>query len=213
MKNLHKHFLDNEKTFSFFSDSLENANTLSSEVLNSIAFKDGHFFTLLPEDANLERLYEFKWGAILPQNPRIRHENSNGYYSIKPTIREELSFLIREKIISNDNLISIFDNFLSKKLEKSQSERYLSLYYQKEIYHVGTKSNVSTEVIKSYLWVSNAFWHSLCILTRIDIQYFENEKLSLEDIVKICQNAELIFIRAYDGEGYVFWEKHSGFFP
>lgn len=117
MKNLLKYFLGHEQTLSFITESLKETNALSIEVLKSIDFKEGHFFTLLPEDANLEGLYKFTEG-ILPENPRIRHGNSNSYYSIISNIREELSDLIKEKIVSNDDLISIFDNFLSKDIEK-----------------------------------------------------------------------------------------------
>ncbi len=34
-----------------------------------------------------------------------------------------------------------------------------------------------------------------------------DKELSYKKIQKICQNAELIIIDAYDGEGYVLWEK------
>lgn len=66
MYQLIKHSLEFELPYLFFKDSLEDANTLSNELLNLLNFKDGSFFTLLPEDANLERIYELETGLVLP---------------------------------------------------------------------------------------------------------------------------------------------------
>ncbi len=67
MRQLYKHLLDFDATWKFTYDSLYDVNQLSSELLNVIDFKSGYFFTLLPKEANIERLYEFKTGLILPQ--------------------------------------------------------------------------------------------------------------------------------------------------
>src|ERR1700722_10290813 len=101
MKQLTKCPLDYDITYTFVEDSLRNVNRLTSELLKVIDFKKGYFFTLLPEGSNIERLYEFKGGVILPQNPIIEYESSPGSistYSIVPTIDKELSVLIQQKV-------------------------------------------------------------------------------------------------------------------
>ena len=63
---------------------------------------------------------------------------------------------------------------------------------------------------------STSFWHSLCVFTTADFTGV-TQTLSLEKIKEICLKTELVMVAAYDGEGYVFWEKNltntsKGFF-
>jgi hypothetical protein len=91
MQKLFKHPLEFERLYSYFKDRLEKANELSSEVLNQVNFHDGYFFTLLPDDANLERIYELEGGLVLPQNPEMPDKSGTSTYQIIPTIQEEMS--------------------------------------------------------------------------------------------------------------------------
>ncbi len=210
MKHLNKHTLDFAPTWKYVQHTLDHANTLSSELLKIVDFKDGCFFTLLPRDANTERLYEFETGMILPQNPEetcsIAGEIST--YSVIPTTRDELSQLILEDIKSKTQLTCVFDDVLRSPSDKFSTNLILShgFIYENEIYYILQKNNISNDLIKQCLRASNAFWHSLSILTRADLSSLD-KKLSLEKIKEICINVELIMIGSYDGEGYVFWEK------
>ena len=57
---------------------------------------------------------------------------------------------------------------------------------------------------------SRSFWHSLAVISEVNIQPIkESRNLSLEQIKNICSNVKMFFIGAYDGEGYVFWEKEG----
>jgi hypothetical protein len=212
MKHLNKHKLDFFPTWKYVQDALDNANTLSLELLSYVNFKDGFFFTLLPPDANIERIYEFESGMVLHQNPEqicfIAGEKST--YAIIPTIRDELSRLILEDIKSKDQLSCIFDDVLHSSNDKFYRNLIFShgLFYENELYYLIQKNEFSYELIKQCLRASNAFWHSLCILTRANFSNFK-KKMNLEMIKEICITAELILIGSYDGEGYVFWEKSS----
>jgi hypothetical protein len=72
----------------YFKYNLEGLNTLSIELLNFIHFDQGSFFTLLPDNSNYDRLYEFEAGLVLPQNPEIEYFVSGRRctYSHIPTI-------------------------------------------------------------------------------------------------------------------------------
>src|ERR1700722_11302209 len=69
MKKLIRHELEFEQTLKYVQETIGNANELSIELLRVINFKNGVFFTLLPDDANIERIYEFVRGIVLVQNP------------------------------------------------------------------------------------------------------------------------------------------------
>lgn len=222
MKQLTRYPLDYDITYDYVQDSFIDANKLSSELLKATDFKKGYFFTLLPEGSNIDRLYEFKDGIILPQNPTIEYKNSSGRtssYTLIPMIRNELSVLIHNKIISQNNLRCILDdvtrnlNDYFKKDPRDDTIQPTISFYGKEIYYVLEKNNISLELILICLKSSNAFWHSLCVLTNADITPSQTEELSLKNFIDICQQTELVIVGAYDGEGYVFWEKQESFFP
>jgi len=204
MKKLNKYKLDYDRAWEYTQETLDEANTLSSELLKAISFEDGDFFTLLPPDANRERLYEFKAGVILPNQQWIVAENSSSY-SVIPTIRDELSELLLKAINSKRDLCYVIDDVNSSlKDENIDSLDVHGLFYREEIYYMLNTPNISKELLLDYLNTSNAFWHSLCVLTKT---HFSSKELDIEKIHTICSNIQLIMVGAYDGEGYIFWEK------
>lgn len=211
MKQLHKHELDFDPAREYVQNSLDKANTLSSELLNLLNFKNGIFFTLLPNDANIERLYEFKAGGILPQNPIQEYvvAGEKATYSIIPTIGDEVSELILKEIKSKEKLCCVFDDVLRSPADKHHMDLFHAhgLSYDNEVYYLLDKGNISSELIMQCLRASNAFWHSLCVLTEATISGIRDKRLSLEKVKEICLGTKLMMVGAYDAEGYVFWEK------
>jgi hypothetical protein len=212
MKRLNKQKLDFETSLKYVQDNLDKTNALSSELLNLINFKTGNFFTLLPDDANIQEIHNFKAGWILPPNPIEEYYvgDFKATYSIKNSIEDELIPLIFKLIESKTHFSCIMDDF-----EGYPKERYpihfidnYSLFYGDEIYFRLAKDNLSTELIVKCLRASNVLWHSLCIFTTANLIEV-SKMLNLEKIKEICKRTELFMVCAYDGEGYVFWEKHQ----
>ena len=219
MQQLIKYKLDFDPTWKYFKENLDNVNALSSELLNLLNFKNGYFFTLLPDNANFKNIYHFKEGLILPQNP-IQTQIINGNrlaFSWTPNIDNELSQLILKEISSNPQFSCIMDNVLGAPEDKNHpcySDNY-TLFYDDEIYSL-LNNNISYDLISLYLRYSHTIWHSLCVLTKADFSNF-TKTINLEKIKEICLKTELVIVGAYDGEGYVFWEKNltngsKGFF-
>ena len=211
MKQLNKHKLDFDLTIKYVKNNLENVNSLSSELLRSVEFKDGFFFTLLPNDANIKRIYEFESGIILSQNPEKKYfiSEKQATYSIIPSIREEISELIFKEMKSKCGLYCIFDDVIRSRKDKHHMDLFYEcgLSYKDEVYYLLKKDGISVDTITRCLRTSNAFWHSLCVLTSIDFKYQNKCEIDLEVIRNTCLNSEIIILGAYDGEGYIFWEK------
>jgi hypothetical protein len=211
MKRLNKHKLDFESAYEYIKDNLDKVNVLSAELLKLLNFKNGHFFTLLPDNASFERIYHFKWGGVLPPNP-IEECIVNGHkstYSIKNSINDELSPLILKEIKSKYELSCLIDD-----VSASPKDKYYTLYsdnfsffYGDEVYYLLKKNNVSVELLLKCLRASTSFWHSLCVFTTADFNGV-TETLSLEKIKEVCLKTQLVMVGAYDGEGYLFWEKN-----
>lgn len=191
MKKINKYLLDFNDAIKYFRDNLDSTNTLSSLLVKMVDFKSGHFFTLLPEDSNLENLNVFTSGGML---------FSRG---------QQWSELILNKLKSNSKLLSIFDDFNSSFHPDYQDSLFLHCgrIYQNEVYYLIT-SDIATDVlIGECLCASNTIWHSLCVLSKTNIH--SNKVLMHEDIENISINVQFIMIVAYDDEGYIFWEKNQ----
>ncbi len=60
---LTRYKLEFEPTLDYFRYSLEGTNTLSSQLMNVVDFKLGHFFTFLPKNISKQKLHEFRYGG------------------------------------------------------------------------------------------------------------------------------------------------------
>lgn len=213
MMKLNRHELDFDLTYKYIQQNLNETNALSSELLKLIDFKNGVFFTLLPNEANFERCYKFEEGAILPQYPEQKYYVSGKEcsYSMKPSIRKEISKLIYKEMNKTSKLICILDS-----VNSSYEEMFLRdpfYYFRKnhndEIYLLINNNSAYIELILECLRYSNACWHSLCILTTCSFEDSAGRELSSEKIKEICLTTKIIIVGAYDGEGYIFWEKRQ----
>jgi hypothetical protein len=94
MRELIKYALESKKVYPYFKDRLDEVNELSIQVINVVDFEEGCFFTLLPKDANLNRIYNLNEGMILPQNPKLLGNDGKSLYQYIPTLQEEVSVYI-----------------------------------------------------------------------------------------------------------------------
>jgi hypothetical protein len=214
MNQLNKHLLRYNITFDFIFKNLNNLNALSKEILKILDFEKGIFFTLLPPDANLDRLYKFDEGSILLQNPekKIKILGKNYLGSQIPSIDDELCHLVINKTSKNSNFSLIFDDVIRLPTDKNDLYESCGICLNNETYYLLKNKSITLEKLKKCFFYSNAFWHSLCVLTKYDCKKTNNHNISLDQIIEICKNVQLIILGSYDGEGYVFWESETSNF-
>ena len=201
LNNLNKYNLDFEKVWPFFKQHI-NWKSISLKILENINFEEGRFFTLLPNSARLERLYDFESG-IHPPNPMI------GNYEPITTLNKELSEFIYEFLSksTHDHLrLSIIEHAYGEKSDRHILIENVNVKFieDKEVYYILNSRN-SIEQIRQVISASKSVWHFLGILTE-GLQISEN----LEDnYANICDSIKYIITTAYDSEGFIFWERRS----
>jgi hypothetical protein len=214
MKKLIKYRLEFLKTFSFFKDRIDGGNFLDNLLLKNIDLNKGSFYTFLPKEANLAQLYDFSYGGILPSNPiediYIKGLNQTFKGERINSISEELGLHI-SKLMNNKKIITVFDDVSRDRsnihLLKEDYKKIVKFYF-KEVYYIFNKFNFSKKVLLDVIHSTNAFWHFLCILTEVNFNDVIEKELTLDDIKEICINTKIIIVGAYDGEGYLFWERN-----
>ena len=190
MKDLKKYELSFLPTMIYVRQVLEQSNSLSDALLHLINFSDGHFFTYLPKDVELSDIYQFERGGI----------SSNTYL--------EVAKILLDKVNENSKISCIIDDVIRKPSDKNiTSFGACSLFLNDEVYHLITKKMAAVEVIFKCLHETDAIWHSLAVLTEAHLNELSSSDLSVEKIQEICLMTRVLVVGAYDGEGYIFWEK------
>lgn len=210
---LQRHDLNFEKAYSYLKDQLDCGYILSDELLRILNFEEGQFFTLLPSDADLTRIYNFFEGLILPQNPTYEQISATGkksFYTWIPNLKNELSHIILEKIKLKQNNVCVFED-VTRRLEDSHLDFYnqYGVNYLGQIYYLINNEIATKELIATAIGKSNALWHLLFILTESVPEKPLNKEISLDEIQNLCKKTQLLVVGAYDGEGYVFWEPYK----
>lgn len=204
MRQLIDHPLDAALSKAYLKEQLNEINTLCSHLLKEINWEEGRFFTQLPEKANLSHINQFERGGILPQN---RERGKKGSYRLIPAIEGQIARYLFDQIHERQ-LSAIFDDVTRRPTDKNHPELLdLSATYEDELYYLLQKERATREIIEKCLEKSNAFWHSLCLLTK---SRQESQTFTLQIINDLCHHAQIVMIGAYDGEGYIFWEKKRG---
>lgn len=206
INKLNKFILANERIEPYFKKHID-WKSISLEILKEINFNDGIFFTLLPNSVRLEKLYNLESG-IHPPNPRI------GNYEPVTHLSKELSYFIYEflsKSTQEHIRLSIVEHAYGERSDPHISIEKVDVKFigEKEVYYILDAEN-SVEQIHQVISASDsANWHFLAILTE-DLKMPEKIEDTYE---KICDQIRYIITTAYDGEGYIFWEKNKTLKP
>jgi hypothetical protein len=117
-REIKKHRLNFEKTFVYFIDHIECGKTLSQRVAEKINFKQGAFYTFLPSNAEISRLYDFTCGGIIPPIPygtrtyKIEGVSENFHPQKIITMDRECSEIISAYTKEKEQNCAVVENYL-----------------------------------------------------------------------------------------------------
>ncbi|MBI5273714.1 MAG: hypothetical protein HY860_01520 [Chlamydiales bacterium] len=213
LRPLKKYIVEgNQQVIAYFKDKIEGETAFSKALLSSINFDQGQFFTLLPENADLHFLYQLQSTQILPQDlvGEIYIESLAQTFCGRwvNSMEEEIVDYLDQYIKKHPSLFYLFDDVLRdypNDIPKELINHVRS--HNQEIYYVVNETTSNKETIKRIIFSSNAIWHMLGVcIDNITLEKLK-EPLSSEDVMSLAKNIQFIMTRAYDGAGYLFWEK------
>lgn len=210
MKKLVQYDLDFDQTERYFQKYLDQRNSLSNALKKNIDFSKGHFYTLLTEDADISRLYEFEIGHILPPNPIEDIYVSSLKKTFKGqrinSIKNEFSTYLYEKIKSC-HLACLMEDLI-----QSPTDPHVHLYHQigrrfgEEVFYLITQKNLTKNLIKKSVKECSG-WDFVAAVFTMNNFDLKNQEIKENDFSLICFNTSMVIISAYDAEGYLIWEK------
>ena len=214
VRKIEIHKLELEKIIPYFIDHISCDKTLSQRVCDKIDFNQGSFFTVLPSNALLDKMFNFNDGGIIPTIPYgnktyiIKGQSERFHPQQIITVDRECSEFIANFLSqSHENWLVIENYMLNPQSLFANVENLKMAPYDSDVYFFLNKENSLDEICKA-LRKSNAVWHFLAVLTQLkgDIP------IPLTDLTidQICKNAKFVITGAYDCESYIFWEAKNG---
>ena len=131
-------------------------------------------------------------------------------FSEIPSIINELADLVKSFLKKYNKILCLIDDVIRNSSDSFENNFELSecmAFHDQDAYYLINNFNAEQSLIVKCLRNSNAHWHSLCIFSKGSIQDVQHKILTDPKIREICLNAQFLIVGAYDGEGYVFWEK------
>ncbi|MDE3055958.1 MAG: hypothetical protein KGI80_04635 [Verrucomicrobiota bacterium] len=191
MRRLIKVELNYDNSMNYIKKNFFGVNEMSSRILETLSSVTSKFYVLLPQDANRERIYNF----------------ASGY--VTSNVDKEISHYVVGKM-KEKQCFCIFDDVNTSVLDNMHDSFYLEhyLYYKNEVYYTIKREILSEDVFFKCMIASDGIWHSLCVITKVALDDLIGKELSQDLIEKICKDAQLVMVGAYDGEGYIFWERN-----
>lgn len=203
-----KYVLDFDIALPYFLKHIGCGNTLSKCILDKVDLTSGHFFTILPEEANFKHIENLKYGGILP-NKEIRkpHPSGSGFYQKIPNTKEALVRLIKEYLNENSVNYCVAEDVIRRAKDEGINESNAQLLtHSDEVYYLLDQGSPENE-IEDAIWCANAIYHMLVVLAKGNHDF--QTHLQLKDFDLICESPCYIIGSAYDSESYVIWKKNE----
>lgn len=192
--------LNFEKTMPYFLNQINCGKFLSKIVCKKIDFEKGFFYTILPQNSNFDKLYDFEYGGIIPS---IKQGTNKPKTII--TMDYECSEFIAEFLSKNDANWAVIENYLLEPTSPFiEVKNVKTTSLGTDVYYFLNKKNSEDEIYKT-IRKSSLVWHFLAVLTHIKRSI--PLVLTSSIIDEICKDVQFVLTNAYDGEGYIFWKK------
>lgn len=209
MKRLIRYQLDFEKTVSYALNHMGELTSFSRLIKSHLSLKDGHFFVDLPEDSQIQRLYEFDSGGMTPKfDCGLEQEVTNQGKVFKPksaiTTTPEVTHQIYQLLDKKACRSILFDDILSP------SEKYEELvdgikvsYFDREVYYAATCNNTFDE-LETVFSLATQPWRTFGALMDAEIDIIEILRNNHQSL--LLDQLRCLIFGAYDGEAYVVWQ-------
>ena len=194
--------LDFLKAVEYFKLQLNDGNTIAKELLK-LDFSKGEFFCLLRQDANEDRIYEFKSSGILPENSLepVEFQGKMLMGRKKSDSICQLAQYLYESVHANE--CCIFEDIIHTRLEVLNSElKSYIICHNHEVYLKLTKDQLNPTLIEKMINYTDAQWYYMNFIT----EKIEQSKLNDETVKSLASKTRCITVGAYDMEGFILWK-------
>lgn len=208
--------LDNEVAIKYIKESLNNEKNLSKYILKNIRIEDGTTTSLIPIGIERITMNELEGGIfhnvkIISTSTAVEAEKDRiDTYNIY----NHLLISIKKFIKTNVNNICIIQAFNAEPTFKYLANRVSTmLTFNEEVYFAITEKDDFDDRIEKTLRMADSDIYFIGAMIHLpdssNNKYLNERELSAEDFELLTLNIEKIFVGAYDGEGFLIWDKNK----
>jgi hypothetical protein len=209
-KEIMKQKLEYSKALGYVLGHINGGCILGERISKDMPFENGHFFILLPENAKLDKLYQFSLGHINPlisSNEVHCVDGKKFIPNIQVTTTWEVSEFIKHFLDKDKSNYAICEDAIQLKKDPPQEISNAKLHFYNEQVYYGLSGNCSIDDIDRAIGRTDNIWHSLIILSSgLDL----GETLQDEDFTSAIGSINYVLTSAHDGENYIIWKKDKG---
>jgi hypothetical protein len=199
----------------YVREQLKGINTLCNALLAVVDSEDGTTFTLAPIGTPHERLHQFTWGGILPENMENAHRamaappTGRGHLVAVLSLRDEQDAWLAAELAKYPDGACIVDDVNPVWSDVVTRPYFANMPHafgvDEEVYHLITR-NEGAGGIANALDQGNALWHGVAAVCA-ELPIVTDRTSTREEIEKAARTVIAITCRAYDGEGFVCWQR------
>jgi hypothetical protein len=198
----------------YLKGCLREGHTLAQCILQKIYLDNGFITTVLPSYVNDKLYNDFHIGGKLTVNPEDIKDGINYKIMPLPNMNTYLAAVIKAFLQEEAGNICIIENALAKPCDPWITMADIKIiFYKEEVYHFLINKNLTDNMIKETILFAESipiFIGVLATIPQEELSLFinkENYELSFEELNIIVDGIKRIFVAAYDGEGYLIWNK------
>lgn len=217
--NKYKEFYFGDEAIKYIKEEcLSYGKTLAHCLLKFCHLSDGRVFAYLPPYVNESEAKDFEQGGKTLINADetkfyTAADGSKWMWEPKPTTRESVIPLIRSFLKRYDDSLVVFEDEMEEVGDPPSVVKTRKFIYGKDVYHFLLSIDRDYErVERTFSYSESASSVFVGVMSRgghLHKLKGNEDSVALQDIENLAQNAEILIIGAYDGEGYLIWEKEQ----
>jgi hypothetical protein len=198
--------IDDTSSYKYLREQLDLSERFTTDIIKNLPLENGNIFALIEGDYNPKNLHYL-------DRPILNNRNQNsGLIPVENNVIPVLINAIIKYISSDPNNFCIIEEPVAKPNDKhflTVSIPYKIL--EEEIYYIFSSKENDFQKINEAIKLGTGHYF-LCILSKardIELESTDSIKINKDFILKLLFQVEMIIVKAYDGQGYLIWEKHS----
>jgi hypothetical protein len=204
---IQKKNVTSSKAYNYLRKQLDMGISLS-QCISKLPLEKGEVYSFVPEDTSDEILYNFDFGGVyaIDKEKAISSQISPVKNDARPLVLSEIQNYLNEGemnccIFEEPNASPDFP------WVKTSGMEYIHLNNQ-EMFFFFDKENNDNEKVQDAFTTSEVYIF-LCVLSELKkeehAQFAAFNEVAIDAIELFAKNMKKMFVRAYDGEGYLMW--------
>ena len=197
----------------YLKGQLQRGKSFASLMLETVNFETGNFGVLVAEGYSDKDLVELERGHLFGQGiPKpVNLGNLSGVAVPIPSADAELVDFVSQKLGASSGRYCLLENYLAAPQDPVlRSARSRIAVCGSDVYHLLLHKDNRGDSIANAIREAHSLPTFLGAFGRVaDSARYQSMRitLSLEELRELAASVDLIFASAYDGEGYVCWQK------